>query len=103
MMNVNAINSMIYLKKVKVDNDQEMTQSDHQENMSVKRLPPKPHFNVEKTGVCRGIHIILIFAAKHRLWVLVSRRGGSNVYPQSMFKAKNKKNIKIFQLKIFNF
>ena len=24
-----------------------------------------------KTGVCRGIHIFLIFAPKHRLWVLV--------------------------------
>ena len=28
--------------------------------------------------------LVLSFASKHRLWVLV-RRGGSNVYPQSMF------------------
>ena len=35
--------------------------------------------------------IFLIFAPKHGLWVLV-RTGGSNVYPQSMFWSKNKKN-----------
>ena len=34
--------------------------------------------------------VFFIFAPKHRLWVLV-RRGGSNVYPQSMFKAKIRK------------
>ena len=39
-----------------------------------------------KTGVYRGIHYFLIFALKHRFRVLV--RGGSNVYPQSMFCAK---------------
>ena len=31
------------------------------------------------------------------------RRGGSNVYPQSVFRAKIRKNIDIFQLKIFSF
>ena len=31
------------------------------------------------------------------------RRGGSNEYPQSMFWSKNKKNIKIFPVKIFIF
>ena len=31
------------------------------------------------------------------------RRGGSNVYPLSMFRAKKKKNMKNFLLKIFNF
>ena len=30
----------------------------------------------------------LIFAQKHRLWIHL---GGSNAYPQSMFRAKNKK------------
>ena len=45
-----------------------------------------------KTGVCRGIPIFLIFAPKHRLWILT-------IYVLS----KNKKNIKIFQLQIFNF
>ena len=33
--------------------------------------PLVPHFYIEKTGVCRGIPIFLIFAPKHRLWVLV--------------------------------
>ena len=51
----------------------------HQENMSVK-CPYTPLL-YRKNGVCRGIPIFLIFAPKHRL----PRRGGSNVYPQSMF------------------
>ena len=55
----------------------------HQENMSVKCIPPNTPLLCSKTGVCRGIPIFLIFAPKHRMWVLV--RGGSNVYPQSMF------------------
>ena len=33
--------------------------------------PLKPHFYIEKTGVCRSIPINLIFDPKHRLWVLV--------------------------------
>ena len=55
----------------------------HQENMPVKYLPPYTPLLYNKTGVCRVMHIFLIFAPKHRLWVLV--RGVSNVYPQSMF------------------
>ena len=30
------------------------------------------------------------------------RKGGSNMYPRSMIKNKNKKHINIFQQKIFN-
>ena len=43
--------------------------------------------NKVKTGVLRGIPILLIFGQKHRLWVIVRTpsRGGSNMYPQSMF------------------
>ena len=46
--------------------------TNHQENMSVQYIPPytPPTFN-SKTGVCRGIPVFLIFAPKHRLWVLV--------------------------------
>ena len=34
--------------------------------------PLLPHFyNFSKIGVYRGIHFFLIFALKHRLWVLV--------------------------------
>ena len=71
--------------------------SSHQENMSVKSKPPQTPLLYSKTGVCRGISIFLIFAPKHRLWVLVrtaSHRGGSNVYPQSMFLAKIRKIFK---------
>ena len=52
--------------------------------------PIEPHFYTEKLGFA---HILHIFATKHRLWVLVEppRRGGSNVYPQSMFRAKIRK------------
>ena len=32
----------------------------------------KPHFYIEKTGFWSGLPISLIFASKHRLWVLVS-------------------------------
>ena len=52
----------------------------------------KPHFYIVKLGFT-GVYIIfLISAQKQRLWVLVRtaspRRGGSNAYPQSMFRAE---------------
>ena len=43
----------------------------HQENMSVKCIPPHTPLLFRKTGVYRGILIFLIFDPKHRLWVLV--------------------------------
>ena len=43
----------------------------HQENMSVKSIPPCTPLLYRKNGVCRGIPIFLIFTLKHRLWVLV--------------------------------
>ena len=70
----------------------------NQENMSVQCIPPCTPILYSKTGVRRGIPIFLIFVPKHRMWILV-RRGGSNVYPQSMFWAKIIKNIKIFPMK----
>ena len=45
--------------------------------------------------------IFLIFALKHRLWVLI--RTASNVHPQSMFWSKINKNITILLIKIFHF
>ena len=45
--------------------------------------PLEPYFNKAKLGYGCGISISLIFAPKHRLWVLV--RTVSNVYPPSMF------------------
>ena len=88
----------------------------HKENMSVKCIPPHTPLLYSKTGVYRGIPIFLIFAPKHRLWVLVRtasprlfaskhrlwvhvrppRRGGSNVYPQFMLCAKIRKISKFF-------
>ena len=44
----------------------------------MKCLPPYTQLLHIKTWVCRAIHIFLIFAPKHRLWVLVF----------SVFKAK---------------
>ena len=43
----------------------------HQDNMSVQLIPPYTPVSFSKTGVYRGIHYCLIFALKHRLWVLV--------------------------------
>ena len=43
----------------------------HQDNMSVRFIPPcTPHL-YSKTGVYKGIHYFLIFAPEHRLWVRV--------------------------------
>ena len=43
----------------------------HQENMSVKCIPPQTPLLYRKTGVYVGITKFLIFAPKHRLWVLI--------------------------------
>ena len=57
----------------------------HQENMSVQCTPPHFPLLYSKTGVCRGIPIFLIFAPKHRLWVLVRTASVRQTYPQSIF------------------
>ena len=70
-----------------------------------KILPPYTPLSYSKTGECRGIPIFLIFAPKHRLLVLVRTAPArrflrvSTIYVLS----KNRKNIKIFLQKIFNF
>ena len=43
----------------------------HQENMPVPVYPIKHHFYIVKLGYAVGIPIFVIFAPKHRLWVLV--------------------------------
>ena len=40
-------------------------------NMSVKCIPPYTPLLYSENGVCRDFPIFLIFAPKHRLWVLV--------------------------------
>ena len=48
-----------------------------------------------KTGVYRCIHYFLIFALKHKLWVLVrTASSGSNVYPQYIFLSQIMKIVK---------
>ena len=39
--------------------------------MSVKYIPHSIPLLYSKTGVCKGTQIFLIFAQKHRLWVLI--------------------------------
>ena len=58
-----------------------------------------------KTGVYRGIPIFLIFAPKHRLWVLVrtaSARRFQHV-PTIYVLSKNKKNNQFFPMKFSTF
>ena len=43
----------------------------HQDNKSVKCKPPHIPLLYSKTGFYRGIPILLLFAPKHKLWVLV--------------------------------
>ena len=43
----------------------------HQDNMSVCFIPPYTPLLYSKIGVYTGIHNFLIFALKHRLWVLI--------------------------------
>ena len=60
--------------------------------------PLKPHFYIVKLGFT-GVYIIfLIFAQKHRLWVLVR-----TAYPQSMFWSEIWKISVFFYLKKFSF
>ena len=48
----------------------------------VTKTPLTPHLYIVKLGLTEGIHYLLIFALKHRLWVRVRT---ASVYPQSMF------------------
>ena len=70
--------------------------------MSVKCTLPYTPLLYSKTGVCRGIHFFLIFALKHRLWVLIrtaSMRRFECVPTINVLEQK-KKDIIIFHLKI---
>ena len=65
----------------------------HQENMSVKCIHPQTPLLYSKTGVFRGIPIFLFLLQNIDCGYLLerTRRGGSNVYPQSLFCAKIRK------------
>ena len=67
--------------------------------------PRKPHSYIVKLGFT-GVYIIfLIFAQKIdcRYSLEPPRRGSSNEYPQSMFRAEIKKKIRVFLSKNFQF
>ena len=67
--------------------------------------PLTPHFYIVKLGFT-GVCIIFLMSAQNidcGYSLEPPHRGGSNEYPQSMFWAKNMKNIRIFYLKIFIF
>ena len=60
--------------------------------------PPYTPTLCSKTGVCRGIPIFLFLLENIDCGYSLEppRRGGSNVYPQSMFRAKIRKISKTF-------
>ena len=67
--------------------------------------PLEPHFYIEKLGFV-GVYLFFLFLLQNidcGYSLEPPRRGGSNVYPQSMFWSKNKKNIQKFLLKLFIF
>ena len=67
--------------------------------------PLEPHFYIVKLGYA-GVDQFFLFLLQNidcGYSLEPPRRGGSNEYPQSMFWSKNKKNVKIFLLKIFIF
>ena len=78
--------------------DSEQISFGHHENMSVQCTPPYTPLLYSKTGVYRGKHNFLIFALKHRSWVLVRTasmrrfKRVSTIYVLS----KNKKIINFF-------
>ena len=59
----------------------------HQEIMSVRCIPLEPHFYIAKLGY-RGVYLFFLFLLQNidcGYSLEPPRRGGSNVYPQSMF------------------
>ena len=65
--------------------------------------PLTPHFYIVKFGFTGGIHFFLIYALKHRLWVLVrtaSMRRFCRV-PTINVLSKNEKNIIFFDIIFF--
>ena len=60
--------------------------------------PLKPHFYIAKLGYA-GVYLFFLFLLQNidcGYSLELSRRGGSNVYPQSIFGAKIRKKLKMF-------
>ena len=67
--------------------------------------PLKPHFYIVKLGFT-GVYFIFLISAQNidcGYSLEPPRRGGCNEYPQSMFCAEIRKNIRIFYLKVLIF
>ena len=67
--------------------------------------PLKPHFYIVNLGFA-GVYLFFLFLFQNidcGYSLEPPRRGGSNVYPQSMFCAKIRKISIFFRLKFFNF
>ena len=63
--------------------------------------PLEPHFYIVKLGYA-GVYLFFLFLLQNidcGYSLEPPRRGGSNVYPQSMFLSKTKKNIKFLLMK----
>ena len=71
----------------------------HQDNMSVKCIPPYTPLLFSKTGVFRGITIFSYFFLNIDCGYSLEQPLIPTIYVLS----KNKKNFNFFQLKIFNF
>ena len=59
----------------------------YQENLSMQCIPPETPLLDRKIGVCR-VYLFFLFSIQNiDYWYTLEppRRGGSNVYPQSMF------------------
>ena len=76
----------------------------YHDNMSVLYIPPYTPLLYSKTLVYRCIHFFLIYAIKHRLWVLIRtasmRRRRFKCVPTINVLSKNEENNIIFHLKI---
>ena len=70
-----------------------------QDKMNVKCIPCKPLFYIAKLGYA-GVYLIFLFLIQniHCGYTLEPPlQGGSNVYPQCMFRAKTLKISKLFK------
>ena len=67
----------------------------HQENMSMKSIPPHTPLLYSKVGVYRGIPIFLMFVPKHRLWVHVRTASAVLTRTHNQYV----KNVKNFPMK----
>ena len=75
-----------------------MMKKNHHANMSVQCRPPYTPLLFSETGVYRGIHFFLIFALKHRLWVLVRTASTHNLCFEQKYETIQKISTENFHL-----